>query len=455
MAPKTNYLEHVLGENPEARIAIREIPLLRQGTESLLELIYRYGRIFALRENEELTRENEFDQWVFFVLNGRLAVYVGDDRVDTISSSLVGERCILGESRKATLRAAEGGMTALGVDMAVLDALQQPGHRASEGPAVFVELLAIITGEIVRRVADLSYGYFDIVQKYQAYLELEKSSEISEELKDNGFQADPEANIEIYKHLYRRDKVLLARFCSGSRLEIDTAGLFAHCMNSGRQQLLYDLANALRSALAGRQNGHETAHAEVAAYTFPEFSRRTLAALNSQLAANGGRGRPGTISQGEWAGRFRTGPQSAAELAGVCDWLRDSLGFSDLDVVNALMVVLREASTYTALINGSIKAMVREIGRIEFITQMEADGGDADIPILEFLDTRSPDELIPLFSKHVLEVHLVRPYLDQLGLSLPNPETPVPTEEEASPPPPTPQGDDEPTAQNLADSLFD
>jgi hypothetical protein len=49
----------------------------------------------------------------------------------------------------------------------------------------------------------------------------------------------------------------------------------------------------------------------------------------------------------------------------------------------------------------------------------------------------------------------VRPYLDQLGLSLPNPETPVPTEEEASPTPPTPQGDDEPTAQNLADSLFD
>ena len=119
MTLRATYLEQVLGENPEAVFAIREVPLFYDCTDPLLQLIYRYGRIFALGHGEELTRENEFDQWVFFVLSGRLAVYVDGDRVDTISSSMVGERCILGEPRRATLRAADEGIVALGVDISI------------------------------------------------------------------------------------------------------------------------------------------------------------------------------------------------------------------------------------------------------------------------------------------------------------------------------------------------
>ncbi len=92
MTVKANYLQQILGDNEEAQLAIREIPYFRDCSDKLLRLIFRYGRVFSLQEGEELTREGEFDQWVFIVLSGRLAVYVGDDRVDVTTSSLVGER---------------------------------------------------------------------------------------------------------------------------------------------------------------------------------------------------------------------------------------------------------------------------------------------------------------------------------------------------------------------------
>ena len=450
MAPKTNYLEQILGKNPDAVSAIREIPFFRNSSDSLLQLIYRYGRIFALNYNEALTREHEFDQWVFFVLDGRLAVYVGEDRVDTISSSLVGERCILGEPRKATLRAAEEGMTALGVDMAILDTLQQAGEQNAENASVFVELLAAIAGEIVRRVSDRCYTHFDITGKQVTYLNLEKSSEIVEELRQNAYRTDPRANLEVYKFVQRADRALLALCREGGSLEVDTRKLYALCMNAGRQQLIRDLAGALRLSLKAPQPGArnpEPSGAGRADYSFPDFSARTFAALGEGTAE----GTRKQIPKAEWRRYFQAGTELAVDLGKICNWLKKNAGFSDLELVDTLMVILKEASEYTAAINASIKSAVREIGQIEFITQVEAGGRSIDVPIAEFLETRSPEELIPMFSKHVLEVHLIHPYLDELGLSPPMPVEPGEAMEGLIAEPEA----EEASAQDVANSLFD
>lgn len=451
MAPKTSYLEEVLGHNPEAVIAIREIPFFRTCTEDLLQLVYRYGRIFALEYDQELTRENEFDQWVFFVLDGRLAVYVGGDRVDTISSSLVGERCILGEPRKATLRAAEEGMTALGVDMAVLDTLQQGGEQEAGGAAVFVELLSIITGEIIRRVSDLCYTYFDIARKHRVYLELERCSEIIEKLKNNDYQVEPKANLEVYKFLQRENKALLARCREGGDLGVDTRKLYSLCMNSGRHQLVYDLAIALRSALGNSHTSpaqNPEPEGEVGTcFSFPAFSAATLAALGEGTAE----GTRKAIPEGDWHRHFEMGADLAVDLGRVCKWLKTGVGFSDLELVDVLMVTLRKASEYTAAINDSIKILVRAIGQIDFITQVEAGGKAIDVPIAEFLETRNTEELIPMFGKHVLDVHLVNPYLDALGIEPPSPVEPADSSQGAAQEPES----DAASPQDLANSLFD
>ena len=54
MEVKTNYLGALLGGDQNARMAIREIPLFRTCSDELLELVFRYGRIFSLREGETL-----------------------------------------------------------------------------------------------------------------------------------------------------------------------------------------------------------------------------------------------------------------------------------------------------------------------------------------------------------------------------------------------------------------
>jgi hypothetical protein len=42
--PVTNYCEAILGENPQAREAIRYIPELAAVSDELLTMIYRYSR---------------------------------------------------------------------------------------------------------------------------------------------------------------------------------------------------------------------------------------------------------------------------------------------------------------------------------------------------------------------------------------------------------------------------
>ena len=442
MAAKLSYLEQVIGENPEAVLAIREVPHFRECSDNLLRLIYKYGRIFSLQANEELTRENEFDQWVFFILGGRLAVYVGDELVDTITSTMVGERCILGEPRGATLRAADDGITALGIDMALLDALRERQGQGAESAAVLIELLSIIATEIVRRVANLSYAHYDISGKYEKNRGLEQSTDLIEKIKTNSFQNDPYTNLEIYKYLHRVDKWMLALCTAGETPVVDTRKLYALGINSGRHDLIGGMIAKLseRNGAPSPPAGEEDP--QIRTFSFVDFCLRALRALNAERGRGGAENDPKPIPMEAWRERFRLDDSLKVDLKGICGWLKRALGYSDVELVQALMLILKEGSEYTAQINDSIKAMVSELSRISFITKLESAAPATEASLWEYLDRKKPEELIPLISQHVLGVHLVKPFLDgleRLGNT---------TAGEGS-------GNPELTGQSQIDSLFD
>ncbi|MCH8843087.1 MAG: Crp/Fnr family transcriptional regulator [SAR324 cluster bacterium] len=451
METRTNYIDQVLGDNPDALMAIREVPHFRDSSRKLLDLIYKYGRIFALNEGEVLTREKEFDQWVFFILSGRLAVYVDDEWVDTISSSLVGERCILGEPRKATLQAAEEGMTALGVDMALLDLLNDPDRPDGEDLSVCVELLSLITGEILNRIVDLAYNQIDVAGKHRTYLDSEHTAEIIHKLRENAYAADPQVNIEVFKFLKSRANFRLASCLSGDGITVDTRKFYAHCVNIGEHGLIYDLAETLRRGndSSGGVRSPSAAINRNSPFHFKDFARivgeRISERDRERNPVNG-------VTASGWKSRFKLSNELQIDLPGVCAWLGQSHGFSEIDLIETLMIILKEASDYTARINASIKSMIRELGEIKFLRKLQSVATETDASAPDFYISRTPEEMIPLFSKHVLEVHLIKPYLERLKAREPVPPA-VPHPKAADDQDSGAQADG--GSQSLADDLFD
>ena len=448
--PKTAYFAQVLGENSEALMAIREVPHFRHCSQALLDLVYRYGRIFSLSEGERLTRENEFDQWVFFLISGRLAVMVGEERVDTISSSLVGERCLLGEARRATLSATEEGVVALGVDMALLDSLADEHDR--EDQEVLLELLSIIAGEVVNRIAYLATNQIEMSARFSMIQEGEGKVGLINRLAVNEFVSDPRVNMEIFKFLQRANKDLLAQSRTGDGTRVDTARIYSLCINQGRYEVMIELAawlhqffqNEKSQALSRRGMAQNAAQIPFAGCNFHNFSRVVWEEVNSLLPAGH------RISETMWGQMFRVDDELTVDMPRIGRWLRESFPLSIKEAADVVMAVLREASAYTSKINSSIKEMVKEMSETALLSRMEDLASNPEGQLLDFLSTRSPEEMIPLFSKHILQVHLVSPFLEGLGL----PAQPAPPSEDDPAAPAREPGKTD-TGQSMADSLFD
>ena len=459
---QANYLEKILGDNQEAKFAIREVPHFGQCSDDLIDLIYSYGRIYSLQKDETLTREGEFDQWVYFILGGKLAVLVGGEQVDTISSSLVGERCIFGEPRKATLSASDGGVTALGIDMAILDTLRGGNGNSSENVPVYAELLSIITEEIIDRIADLTYVQLDVASKLAINIQSDDVADIVTGLIGNSYSGDPRINIAVYKFLMKRDKALLALSLQPDRITVDTRKLHSHCVNMGNPELTLELAQAIYEF---RQEGNIAAAGSggyAGGRNFHGFVREAFEKIAEQYEAHkSDRGMNRELTETGWRDRFRMGSDMHINLAQTRDWLREAFHFTDLQVVEALVTILQLASSYTAEINKTNKEMMVELSQIKGLKKLEsvAEGGEIVLSVL--FDTRTPEEMIPMFSKHVLDVHLINPYLERLAESAPAAvksaqaplvcDAPAVPSPDGTPPDSTSGGE----AKNLLDSLFD
>lgn len=515
MKPITNYLANVLQNDEDALMAIREIPLFRTSSQELLELVFRYARIYSLPEGGELTREGEFDQWVYFIIGGRLDVYVGEARVDTISSSLVGERCLLGEPRKATLRAAKGGMNALGVDMALLDALNSPAQTGEENRTVYLELLGRIVGNIIQRVAEMEFNRMDIVNKYEMYRQSDQMASIVDALRQNAFLNHPARNFAIHRHLNRFEPVLLSRALVGDGHRVDTRRVYALCLEWGRSDVLFTLAREILASddsagdefsgngAAGdespdsdqgndpgtqesnresdRENGQDT-DSKAAPKAEPGASggdgeppatspsspaersdlssdfKHFLVALGSRISDRHGQSHSGgpALAVGEMRRFFTLNDDLEVDLRGITHWLKTRYGYGERELADILMLVLQEASAYTAQLNSRIQEMLRKLSEFHFFQQLSSVSEDSFSNVSTFFDSTPPEDLISYFSQNILDLHLIRPYLEKMGdvsnLALAgNGGQEDSTAQEG-------EGEDSPqssSGQGLADSLFD
>lgn len=414
METRTNYLINLLGDNLEARMAIRELPLFHTSSEDLLELSFRYGRIFSLRQGETLTREGEFDQWVYFIINGSLDVLVGGEKVDTITSSLVGERCILGEPRKATLQAGEGGINALGVDMALLDALQDPQQSERENFPVYLELLGRIVGEIVQRVAEMELNRLGIAHRHQIIRQAERDTEVIEQLKNNEFSSDKSTCFAIYKYLNRHEPVLLSEATMGNPLNIDTRRIYILCLEWNRPDVLLQLA---REILVLNGNGSANSAAgnnpTGISMNFRDFLKQAAEVISKRHHEVHGEAPP--IPLAEINLFFSLNYDFEIDLRGLSAWLRQIHGYSEKELAKVMMVLLREVSSYTALVNGEIKQLLSEMKELDFIKSLGTSVESPLSDVSEFFGSTPPEDLIPFFSKHILEVHLIHPYQESLA----------------------------------------
>ena len=421
MQATTNYLGNLLGGDQNARMAIREIPLFRTCSDELLELVFRYGRIFSLREGETLTREGEFDQWVYFVIDGRLEVFVDGERVDSITSSLVGERCILGEPRRATLKAGAEGINALGVDMALLDALRDPAHPERDNLTVYLELLGRIVGEIVQRVAEMEFNRMGVVQKHSIILKAVHQSDMVEKFKNNAFQEDKAASFAIHRYLNRHEPVLLSEATFGDPFDVDTRRIYVLCMEWGRLDVLFALADqltALNDGGAAKPAGAEGESGQD--LDFSHFLKRASEAILRRHTEQHGEDAP--IPPAELRLFFTLNYDFEIDLKGLAAWLSRVQGYAEKELAEVLMVLLREVSAYTGQVNAGMKRLLMELKAVNFIKELETTDERALSNISDFYDTTPPEDLIPFFSKNILEVHLIQPYLDALA-ELGEPET--------------------------------
>lgn len=417
---QANYLEKILGDNQEAKFAIREIPHFQFCSEDLLNLIYSYGRIYSLREGECLTREGEFDQWVYFLLSGTLTVIVGGEKVDNISASMVGESCIFGEPHNATLNASDGGVVALGIDMAILDKLQgdssNSGGNASKDAHVFVELLSIVTGEIIDRIADLAYIQLDVASKLAINIKADEVGDIISGLIKNAYSGDPQVNIAMYKYLMRRDKALLALSLQPDKITVDTRKFYSHIVNQGTPELALEMAQVIYDVRQGDSYGEDGITGYLGSQNFNGFVGDAFQkAADHYASVREGQQNSRELTEHAWREHFRMGDDMRIELPGFCRWLKSTYGYTDLQVVEILILILREASRYTAEINMTTKDMMSELSQIKGLKKLEGFAGGGEVVISLFFDSRTAEEMIPLFSRHVLDVHLINPYLERLG----------------------------------------
>lgn len=454
MTLTTNYLVNILGDNAGARMAIRELPLFRTCSDGLLELVFRYGRVFSLAPGEELTREGEFDQWVYFMIDGRLDVYVGGEEVDTIASSLVGERCILGEPRKATLKAAAGGINALGVDMALLDALHDRQQTGNEYEVYYLELLGRITGEIIQRLAELEFNRLNIGRKHSVFLNAERLGELVRKMRENAYEEDPKVNFSVYRHLRAHDPVLLSRSLREDGITVDTRYLYALCLAWGRAELLFQLAERIGQETS---NGDllqlEDDAAQMTEQGFSLFLTRCAEAIRDHHLDIRPAARP--LNPSVVKRYFVLNNDLEIDLKGLTGWLAGDFAYSFEEQSGVMMRLLQGASEYTAEANSQLKRMLQKMREIQFIQQVESVQDRPASDISEFYDSTPPEALISFFSKNILEVHLVQPYRERIAELNGAPAGPASSNPDHGPAGKQAEAPESGEVRSLVDDLFD
>jgi len=197
MDPVTNYCEAILGPNTDAKESIRLIPQLATCSDNLLNLIYSYSKPVKLEAEEVLISEDLFDQWVYFIVDGDLDVIIKGNKLGNIKGPIVGERCILGEPRGATLVAGKKGVMTLGIEMSLMDEINREINNFSQitedeseiqafsddKNRLVLEFLLIVLTDVVSRILELKRNSISILQSLSSSSEDTTGHDPEDEMK--------------------------------------------------------------------------------------------------------------------------------------------------------------------------------------------------------------------------------------------------------------------------------
>ena len=160
-------------------------------------------------------------------------------------------------------------------------------------------------------------------------------------------------------------------------------------------------------------------------------------------------GEEAPIRAGEMRRFFSLNDDLEIDLRGLATWLRHVHGYPEHELAEVLMLLLREVSSYTGQVNALLKQMLGEMKEIKFIQNLESVEDGAMTDITDFYASTPPEDLIPFFSKNVLDVHLIQPFRQRLSeLGFANPAAGAMPEN-------TGNGPETPESQDLLGKLFD
>jgi CRP-like cAMP-binding protein len=125
---------------------LQQLPLLGAVSETHIRKILRLSRIRKFDDGELITRENDYDLWVYLLFSGAVRVSIKDKEIRRISEvgAVFGEVAALnGKARSATVHAM-GSTVCLAIDVAFIQESTEPIEHAT-----FVALLYKLFADVM------------------------------------------------------------------------------------------------------------------------------------------------------------------------------------------------------------------------------------------------------------------------------------------------------------------
>lgn len=132
---------------------IRKVPFLTSYSDEQLLDILSLSKMRKFSPGNLITREGEFDSWLYIILSGEVSISCMGTPIAAISSpgATIGEMAIVdGEPRSASVSAVTE-TTTLAIDMSVTDRMSSVEHERFD--AIFYRLLAKILVDRLRKTS--------------------------------------------------------------------------------------------------------------------------------------------------------------------------------------------------------------------------------------------------------------------------------------------------------------
>ena len=134
--------------------SLKKIPFLESYEDKFLKKILQLSKIRRYSPNEVITRQGDYDCWLYVILNGKVKVIRNEEEIARLDAQGItfGELAIIdGEARSASVCAVTD-TTCLAIDGSFLDRLEQ--QEKVEFEAVYYKLLSVILANRLRTTSD-------------------------------------------------------------------------------------------------------------------------------------------------------------------------------------------------------------------------------------------------------------------------------------------------------------